>query len=303
MLSGPPEGEGEILMTATAFAPDKPAAHHAPLKIADDTWLIQQIQEAAIGPLYVYLNSLVIKGAEPTIVDTGTPANREQWMKDVFSIVDPGDVRWIFLSHDDVDHSGNLAPVMEACPNATLVVTWFLTERHGCEFKFPLDRMRWVNDGDSWRAGDRTFTALMPPLFDSPVTRGLYDDRTGVYWAVDTFATPLPGPLDDIAQLDADAWKGGLELFNCMNSPWFKLLDPEKFERHVDKVQSMDIEAIAACHTPVIRRPQIDDAFKVIRNLPSLEAPPQPQHVDLEALMHAVATGQQYVWEPPAPPA
>lgn len=81
-----------------AFEPIKPQTYHPPLKVADDTYLIQQLQEAAIGPLWVYLNSLVIKGPEPIIVDTGTPANREQWMQDVFSIVDPGDVKWIYLS-------------------------------------------------------------------------------------------------------------------------------------------------------------------------------------------------------------
>ena len=284
-----------------SFDPVKPAVHRPPLKVADDTWLIQQIQEAVIGPMWVYLNSLVIKGSEPVIVDTGTPANREQWMKDVFSIVDPGDVRWIFLSHDDVDHAGNLKEIMEACPNATLISTWFLTERHTCDFNFPLDRCRWVNDGDSWRAGDRTLTAITPPLFDSPVTRGLYDDRTGVYWAVDSFATPLPGPMDDISQLDAMAWKGGLEMFNRMNSPWFKLLDPDKFERHVDRVQRLDIEVVASCHSPVIRRSKIDEAFTMIRQIPHGDPPPQPMQADLEALMHALATGQQYVWEPPAP--
>jgi hypothetical protein len=88
-----------------------------------------------------------------------------------------------------------------------------------------------------------------------------------------------------------------------MNSPWFKLLDPDKFERHVDRVQNLRIETIAACHTPVIRGPQISQAFDTIRKVPSLEAPPQPTQVDLEALMHAVAKGEQYVWEPPAPPA
>jgi hypothetical protein len=36
--------------------------------------------------------------------------------------------------------------------------------------------------------------------------------------------------------------------------------------------------------------------------LPRLEAPPQPGQVDLEALMHAVAVGEEYAWEPPAPP-
>jgi flavorubredoxin len=220
----------------------------------------------------------------------------------ISSLVDPGDVRWIFLSHDDVDHAGNLAPLMEACPNATLVVTWFLTERHACDFNFPFERMRWVNDGDSWRAGDRTLTAITPPLFDSPVTRGLYDDRTGVYWAVDSFATPLPGPMNDISELPAEEWNGGINMFNCFNSPWFKLLDAEKFERHVDRVQTLDIEVLAACHTPVINRPQISQAFDMIRKIPSLEPPPQPTQVDLDALMHAAATGQQYVWEPPAPP-
>jgi hypothetical protein len=66
-------------------------------------------------------------------------------------------------------------------------------------------------------------------------------------------------------------------------------------------VQKLDIEVIAACHTPVIQRPEISQAFDTIRKLPSLEPPPQPGQVDLEALMHALATGQQYVWEPPAP--
>ena len=74
-------------------------------------------------PLFVYLNSMVILGEEPMIVDTGTPANREQWLKDVFSLVEPEDVRWIFLSHDDVDHTGNLDEAMTACPNASSCAT------------------------------------------------------------------------------------------------------------------------------------------------------------------------------------
>ncbi len=252
----------------TALNPVKPETHLAPLKVANDTWLIQQIQPAIIGPIWVYLHSLVIKGKEPIIVDTGTIANREQWMKDVFSIVDPGEVRWIFLSHDDVDHAGNLLEVMEACPNATLISTWFMIERHTSAFNFPLERSRWVNDGDSWKAGDRTLTAITPPLFDSPVTRGLYDDSTGLYWAVDSFATPVPGPMDDISQLERPAWEHRLEFFNRINSPWFKLLDPAKFEQHVDRVQNLDISVVAGCHTPIIKKAQIDDAFKMIRNIP-----------------------------------
>ena len=81
-------------------------------------------------------------GREPIIVDTGTPANRKQWLNDVFSLVEPEDVRWVFLSHDDVDHTGNLEQVMEACPNATLVCNWAMVERHTNCFNVPIDKCR-----------------------------------------------------------------------------------------------------------------------------------------------------------------
>jgi hypothetical protein len=52
-------------------------------------------------------------------------------------------VRWVFLTHDD--HAGNLRQVMDACPNATLVTTWFSMGRYGIDsedFWMPFDRVR-----------------------------------------------------------------------------------------------------------------------------------------------------------------
>ena len=105
------------------FTPIAPTTYVPPTKIAKDTFVIHQVQPALGQPLFVYLNSMVILGQEPMIVDTGTPANREQWLKDVFSLVEPNDVRWIFLSHDDVDHTGNLEQAMDACPTRSWSAT------------------------------------------------------------------------------------------------------------------------------------------------------------------------------------
>ena len=80
---------------------------------------------------------MVITGAEPVIVDTGTIANRKQWLEDAFSLVEPEDVRWVFISHDDIDHTGNLDEVMTVCPNATLVGSWALVERHIERLRLP----------------------------------------------------------------------------------------------------------------------------------------------------------------------
>ena len=263
------------------YAPIAPTIYVPPTEVAKDTFVIHQVQPALGQPLFVYINSMVIRGSEPVIVDTGTPANRTQWMEDAFALVEPEDVRWVFLSHDDVDHSGNLDEVMTACPNATLVCSWAMVERHTNCFDFPLDRCRWVTDGESLDVGDRTLHAFRPPVFDSPTTRGLYDPTTKVYWAVDTFATPLPDPHMGVADLDGDFWRELMWVFALgAVSPWITMLDP---------VQNLDITTIAACHTPVIEGEFIEQAFARIRELPTLDAPQLPDQSVLDQIVAATS--------------
>jgi flavorubredoxin len=272
------------------FTPIAPTLHVPPTQIAKDTYVIHQVQEALGQPLFVYLNSMVILGAEPMIVDTGTPANRQQWLADVFGLVEPEDVRWIFLSHDDVDHSGNLDEALTACPNARLVCNWAMVERHTNCFDFPLPRCRWIMDGESLDIGDRTLQALRPPVYDSPTTRGLFDPTTGVYWAVDTFATPLPDPHLGVADLDPEFWAEGMAMFSYgAVSPWLALVDPAKYGRYVDRTASLDITTIAACHSPVIEGDLIGRAFDHMRNLPSIDAPPLPDQSVLDQIILATS--------------
>lgn len=272
------------------FAPLAPTITVPPTEVAANTYVVHSVQQALGEPLFIYLNSMVILGEEPVIVDTGTIANREQWLSDVFSLVQPEDVRWIFLSHDDVDHTGNLEQAMEACPNAQLVCNWAMTERHTNAFNFPLGRCRWIIDGESFSVGDRTLHALRPPVFDSPTTRGLFDPSTGVYWSVDTFATPLPDPKMGIADLDPEFWQFGLTLFAMgAVSPWLAWADHAKFGHTVDAVQRLDISTIVGCHTPVIEGRFIQQAFDTVRGLPTVEPPPLPDQSALDQIIAATA--------------
>jgi flavorubredoxin len=272
------------------FAPLASSTYVPPTEIAPDTFVLHSVQPALGQPLFVYLNSLVIRGAEPMIVDTGTINNRKQWLEDVFSIVEPRDVKWIFLSHDDVDHTGNLDDTVEACPNAKLVCSWAMIERHTNAFNWPLDRCRWVTDGQSFDIGDRTILAMRPPVYDSPTTRGLFDPTTGVYWAVDTFATPLPDPQMSIADLDDEFWQFGLALFALgAVSPWLSMVDPDKYSDYVDGVQNLDIKTIAACHSPVIEGEHIAKAFARVRELPGLPPMELPDQSVLDQIIAASA--------------
>ena len=67
-----------------------PVPDTAPQPVAPDTWLIPNLAPAGEG-LFIPVNSMVIRGAEPVIVDTGAPVHRELWLEKVFSIVEPKD--------------------------------------------------------------------------------------------------------------------------------------------------------------------------------------------------------------------
>jgi flavorubredoxin len=271
-------------------APPTTKTRYRPTRIAPETFLVHDHEGEGKAPVLVPLNTMVIRSREPVVVDTGMAENREQFLADVFGLVEPADVRWVYLSHDDVDHTGNVNALMEACPNATLILNWFMVERMGASLAVPPTRWRWIGDGESFDVGDRTLQAVRPPIFDSPTTRGLFDPKTGVYWAVDTFATPLPDPKMAIADLEKEFWDFGLMLFAMgAVSPWLSLVDPKKYGAYVDRVQNLDIKTVAACHSPVIEGPFIEQAFARVRQFPTLDPPEMPDQSVLDQIVAASA--------------
>ncbi len=274
-----------------SFAPEAPTIHVAPTRVDADTWVVHQVQPALGAPLTVYLNSMVITGSQPAIIDTGSLNNRTQWLEDVFGIVDPADVRWVFLSHDDADHTGNLGPVMDACPNATLVCSWAVVERFSNAFGFPLRRCRWLNDGEALDLDDRRILAVRPPVYDSPATRGFLDERSGVYWGVDAFATPCPAdPVPTVADLDPDFWAEGMAMFvHHALSPWVGLVDRDRYGAEIDRVRTLGMTTIATAHSPLITPGSVEDAFALLRRLPDVAVPPAPDQTTLDMVLAAAA--------------
>lgn len=273
-----------------SFAPEVPTTRVPPTRVGSDTWVIHQVQNALGAPLSMYLNSMVIAGAEPVIVDTGSVNNRDQWLEDVFGILDPSDVRWVFLSHDDSDHTGNLAPVMEACPSATLVCSWSIVERFSNAFGFPLERCRWLNDGEAIDVGDRRIRAVRPPVYDSPATRGFLDERTGVYCGVDAFATPCPvEPVPTVSDLERGFWAQGMAM--CAHhalSPWVGLVDRARYAAEVERVRALGMTSVATAHSPLITPADVDEAFALLRGIPDAPVPPAPDQSVLDAIMATV---------------
>jgi flavorubredoxin len=258
-----------------------------PYQVAPDTWLIPNFADLG-GGAHLPVNSMVVLGSEPMVIDTGAPIHRESVLRQILSLVDPEDIRWIYLSHDDGDHMGSLRQLLELAPQAKLVVNYFIADRVALEQALPLERMVWLGPGDQLDAGDRTFHLLLPPIFDGPTTRALYDDRSSVLWAVDSFAALAPGAVHHVDDIPTDLYDETFTMVNSMISPWHQWLDEDKYARHVSMVEGLGARAIASAHGPVLTGAAIPDAFARIRRLAGQPIVPPPGQALLDELLASV---------------
>jgi len=257
----------------------------SPYRVADETWVLPSYMDIP-GLGVVYFTPMVIRAKEPVLIDCGGPVHREEYMKAAFSLVEPKDVKWIFLSHDDRDHSGNIMQVLDMCPNARLICNFIAVARMSEEFQLPMNRLMWLNNGDSFNAGDRTLGLVRPPLFDSPATRGLYDPKTGVYYAVDCFGAIVPKTCEEVGEVPADAYEGGFTFFNRVNHPWHEYTDPKKIEGVAHQIRALSPKVITTYHGPPARN-RTEDLLTRICKVAAMEPLQHPTQKDLEAMLAA----------------
>jgi flavorubredoxin len=252
-----------------------------PVRVAEGTYmvrpLVRDVPDGTTDETFLHVNSMLILGAEPVLVDTGVVALREHWMEQTFALVDPEDVRWIFLSHADADHVGNLPAALDVCPNATVVTTWEAGEHSLPGIAVPADRHRHLADGDALELPDRRLVAVRPPVFDSPATRGLYDTSTGVYWSADAFGLRVPGLVDEVDDLPCEVWMTAADSFAATLSPWLEVTDPVRFGQWVDRVAGLAPTSIAGAHGPLLIGRAIEMAIVRMRELPGWLGPAGPR--------------------------
>ncbi len=254
-----------------------------PFQVAEETFVIPGgLPVPTVGILPV--NAMVIRGEEPMLLDTLATVQRDEFLTKAFSIVDPDDVKWIFISHEDRDHSGSLGVLLERCPNAKIVTNFLGLGKLSEEFHIPPERAYFLNDGDSMTIGDRTVTAVRPPLYDSSATRGLFDSKTGVYFSADCFGTGVRELVRYVDELDPKEFEEGFFWMNRVNHVWFHHIPPDVIEETAVHVRRLDPDQIVSGHGPVARH----DPLKLcdwITNIGEMDPVPMPSQEDFEKML------------------
>ena len=237
------------------------------------------------------INAFVLHGTEPVLVDTGAVADSAEFLATLASVIDPAKLRWIWLTHSDFDHIGSLAPILEMNPEVRVLTSFLGVGIMGLSSTpLPTERVHLINPGQSVTVGDRTLTAVKPPVFDNPITTGFVDDRTGILFSSDCFGALLPEVPENAADLDTDVLQPGQVLWATIDSSWIHDVDRDAFARTLDQLRALEPTMVCSSHLPPAPGAMLGLFTDSLAMTPSADRFVGPDQAALEA-MHAAMAG------------
>lgn len=204
-----------------------------------------------IGPLGLLpVNAHFIHAREPILVDASAVAFREPFLQALGELIDLRDLKWIYVSHADLDHIGNLDAVLALAPNARVVLPSLGAAKLGLRGDFDMRRLLPMDHGQRLDLGDRELVLLKPPVYDAPEATGFFDTCTRVLYTVDSFGALLDAPHEDSAAIPAATLRDGMAAWAGIDAPWLGMVDKARLGALLADIDRLSPSAIISGHLP-----------------------------------------------------
>lgn len=235
-----------------------------------------------IGPLGILpANAHFIHARDPILVDTSGIAFRDQFLEELTKVIDPEDLKWIYVSHTDLDHVGNLDAVLALAPNAKVVLPQLGAAKMGLRGDFDMSRLVPMDHGQRLDLGDRELVLIKPPTYDAPETTGFFDTKTRVLFSVDSFGALLESAYEDTAAIPAGMLRDGMTTWAGIDAPWLGMVDKARLGSLLRDIQRLDPTAIISGHLPATAGRMID---RVLDNMLGSLSEDRFAHPDRETI-------------------
>jgi flavorubredoxin len=242
---------------------------------------------------FVPINAFVLKGSEPLLVDTGSVVESAQFLTVVRSIIDPADLRWIWLTHTDFDHIGSLHQLLQENPRIRVITTFLGVGIMSLSAALPLERLNFVNPGERITVGERTLRAVKPPTFDNPSSTGFYDETSGAFFSVDCFGALLQSVPQSAADLSQKDLHEGQLFWATVDSPWLHSVDRDLFAASLQGVREARPTMILSSHLPAAPGDMTERLLATLAAAPSASPFVGPDQAGLEQLLRGMTQGPQ----------
>ena len=239
----------------------------------------------------VPINAFVLHGPEPVLVDTGAVVERDEFMTALRSVIDPADLKWIWLTHTDFDHIGALPQLLDENVDVRIITTFLGVGIMSLTAPLPMDRVHLCNPGERIVVGDRTLTAVKPPAFDNPSTTGFHDDKSGALFSSDCFGALLSAVPDNAAELTDDELRQGQIFWATVDSPWLHKVDTAAFASELDGIRAIEPTMILSSHLPAASGSMMDRLLASLEAVPSAQPFVAPDQAALEQMLTELTAG------------
>lgn len=233
----------------------------------------------------VPINAFVLHGEEPMLVDTGVVGQSDAFLSALASVIDPSELRWLWLSHTDADHIGSVHHLLQSNPKLRVITTFLGVGIMGLFAPLPMERVYLLNPGERLELEDRTLHAWKPPAFDNPSTTGFYDDRTRTLFSSDCFGALLETVPESASELSERELHEGQTLWSTIDAPWIHKADAGALGRELDAIRHMDPKLLLSSHLPAARGPVIERLLSTMARAPFAAPFVGPNQAGLEQML------------------
>ncbi|MEI6210481.1 MAG: FprA family A-type flavoprotein [bacterium] len=150
-------------------------------------------------------NAYLVSGEKHALIDTVKEPHAGELLDHVRAHVPLEQVAYIVCNHAEPDHSGGLAQVLAACPQAAVVCNKKCAEALRLHFDTAGWTFRIVTDGEKLDlGGGRTLQFFDTPMVHWPESMATYLVEEQILFSMDAFGQHYAGPwrFDDEAPLD-----------------------------------------------------------------------------------------------------
>lgn len=198
------------------------------------------------------VNSYLVKARDPILIDTGLAAWGSDFLNRIEAELDWDDLKYLWLTHLDPDHIGNLRRVLEKAPQVTLVTSFLGTGKLALmQVEHPA--IRTLRENDRLSLSDRELVALSPPCFDAPETLACFDDRSRTVFSADCFGALLSEPAENADRLEPAQLRDGLMTWAKVDAPWLSWVSESAMAVRCKQIQALQAERLLSSHLPPAR--------------------------------------------------
>ncbi len=197
-------------------------------------------------------NSFLVKGTEKNVlIETCHKTFFKHYLDNIREVIDPADIDYIVLNHNEPDHSGGLAQLLDYTPNATIIASqagsiYLKNITNRADLK-----MQVVKNGDLLDIGGRTLRFINAPFLHWPDSMFTWVEEEKTLFSCDFLGTHYCEPyLFDYNLAYPEKFKAAVKgYYDAIFAP---------FKPYVlaglEKIKDLPIESVCNSHGPVLTK-------------------------------------------------